>query len=333
MIGNDRFSPCLILSSVVAMSTLLHTPETPSVFNPKAPRPALLVAALVTVYVAWGSTYLAVRVMVDHMPTLLGTGTRALAAGVLLAAGLAAWSGPQRLRLPRAQLAGCAVVGLLLPVGGQGLVAVGEDRGAPSGLTALLIAAVPLWVTCLRALSGDRPRGRSIAGVLLGFTGVAALVAAGGGAGAAPTWALLIVLVASMSWAFGTWLQPRLGLPADPFLVVVYEMLVGGTVLCVLGVTRGERLDPGSYPASAWTAWTFLALVGSILALTAYNWLLQSTSVSVVATYAYVNPAIAVFLGWLVLSEPVTAATLLGAAVVVAGVALVVSGERRGRRS
>ena len=191
---------------------------------------------------------------------------------------------------------------------------------------------MPLWVTCLRALSGDRPRATSVAGVLLGFAGVAALVAAGGGAEAGSTWALLIVLVASMSWAFGTWLQPRLGLPTDPFVVVVYEMLVGGTVLCVLGATRGEQLDPASYPASAWTAWAFLALVGSILALTAYNWLLQSTSVSVVATYAYVNPAIAVFLGWLVLSEPITTATLLAAVVVVAGVALVVSSERRGRR-
>ena len=107
----------------------------------------LLVAALVTVYVAWGSTYLAVRVMVGQMPALLGSGTRALTAGVLLAVILAAFGGLHRLRVTRRQFAGCALVGLLLPVGGQGLVTVAEDRGAPSGLTALLIAAVPLLPT------------------------------------------------------------------------------------------------------------------------------------------------------------------------------------------
>ncbi len=293
--------------------------------------PVLLVAALVTVYVAWGSTYLAVRVMVRDMPALLGSGTRALTAGVLLAAVLAALGGRHRLRVTRRELAGCAVVGVLLPVGGQGLVTVAEDRGAPSGLTALLVAAVPLWIICLRVLSGDRPRPRSVAGVLLGFAGASALIAGRGGGAEASTTALLIVVLASMSWALGTWLQPRLALPGNAFTMVVYEMLVGGSVLSVLGVVRGERLAVGSYPAEVWSAWAFLVVFGSIVALTAYNWLLQATSVSVVATYAYVNPAIALFLGWLVLSETITLTTLIGAAVVVVGVALVVNGER-GRR-
>ena len=291
----------------------------------------LLVAALGTVYVAWGSTYLAVRVMVGQMPALLGSGTRALTAGVLLAVVLATFGGLHRLRVTRRQLAGCAVVGLLLPVGGQGLVTVAEDRGAPSGLTALLIAAVPLWIICLRVLSGDRPRPRSVVGVVLGFAGASALIAGEGGGGAAPTAALLIVVLASMSWSLGTWLQPRLELPSNAFTMVVYEMLVGGAVLTLLGVARGESLSLASYSADTWTAWAFLVVVGSIVALTAYNWLLKSTSVSVVATYAYVNPAIALFLGWLILSEEITATTLMAAAVVVAGVALVVTAERRSR--
>ena len=291
----------------------------------------LLVAALGTVYVAWGSTYLAVRVMVGQMPALLGSGTRALTAGVLLAVVLATFGGWHRLHVTRRQFAGCAVVGLLLPVGGQGLVTVAEDRGAPSGLTALLIAAVPLWIICLRVLSGDRPRPRSVAGVVLGFAGASALIAGEGGAGAAPTAALLIVVLASMSWSLGTWLQPRLELPSNAFTMVVYEMLVGGAVLTLLGVARGESLSLASYSAETWTAWAFLVVVGSIVALTAYNWLLKSTSVSVVATYAYVNPAIALFLGWLILSEEITTTTLMAAAVVVAGVALVVTAERRSR--
>jgi drug/metabolite transporter (DMT)-like permease len=267
--------------------------------------------------------------MVGTMPPLLGSGTRALAAGVLLAAGLTMIGGWSQLRVTRPQLAGCAMIGLLLPVGGQGLVTIAENRGAPSGLTALLVAAVPLWITCLRTLAGDRPRTSSIVGVILGFVGAVSLIAGHGGTGAAPTSALLIVLIASMSWALGTWLQPRLRLPPDPFTVVVYEMLVGGIVLTAIGAAQGDHFAPASYPAEAWTAWAFLVVVGSILALTAYNWLLRSTSVSVVATYAYVNPAIAVFLGWLILREPITVVTILGAAVMVAGVALVVAGESR----
>ena len=296
-------------------------------------RPLLLVGALATVYVAWGSTYLAVRVMVGEMPALLGSGTRALAAGVLLAAGLIASRGAGALRLTKEQFVACSMVGLLLPVGGQGLVTVAEESGASSGMTALLVAAVPLWVACLRTASGDRPRKRSTFGILLGFAGAAALILGNRGSGAAPTWALLIVVAASMSWAFGSWLQPRLRLPSEPFTVVVYELLVGGAVLSLLGIVRGEHFEPASYTPKVWTAWAFLVVVGSILALTAYNWLLQSTSVSVVATYAYVNPAIAVFLGWLILGEPVTTTTILGAAVIVAGVALVVTAERRSSES
>jgi drug/metabolite transporter (DMT)-like permease len=182
----------------------------------------------------------------------------------------------------------------------------------------------------LQAFAGDRPSGRSTFGVVVGFAGVAVLIGGHGMDGEAPTGALLLVVLASMSWAFGSWLQPRLRLPANPFVVVVYEMLVGGAVLCVLGALQGERFSPRSYSADVWMAWGFLLVVGSILALTAYNWLLRATRVSVVATYAYVTPVVAVWLGWLVLGEPVTGTTLLGATVVVAGVALVLASERRG---
>ena len=295
-------------------------------------RPLLVGAALATVYLAWGSTYLAISMMVEEMPTLLGSGARALTASLLLAAGVAAWRGAGRLRVSRRQLANCASVGLLLPVAGQGLVTVAEHRGAPSGLTALLVAAVPLWVVCLRVLSDDRPPTRSIVGVGVGFAGVAGLVTDTSGTGGPPAGALLLVVVASAAWALGTWLQPRLMLPEDPFVVVVYELLIGGTVLTLLGLLGGQRAAPATYSHEAWLAWSFLVVVGSVVALTAYNWLLRTTSVSVVATYAYVNPAVALLLGWLVLSEPVTAVTLAWAAVVVVGVALVVSAERRTRR-
>ena len=312
----------------MAAITATRTPPRTPTGAPAGRSSLLVVAALGTVYVVWGSTYLGLWIMVEEMPPLLASGLRALTAAVVLAAVLAMRGGLDRLRLTRAQLAGCALLGLLLPVLGQGLVTIAEDGGAPSGLTALLIAAVPLWVACYRTLAGDRPAGRTVVGVLVGFAGAALLIAGNGIGGAVPTWTLLTVIAASVAWAFGSWLSPSLQLPRDPFVVVVYEMLVGGAVLTAVGLGRGEHFDPVAYSARSWAAWTFLVLVGSVLAFSAYAWLLQTTAVSVVVTYAYVSPVVAVFLGWLVLSEPVTPETLLGAAIVVSGVALVVGAER-----
>ncbi len=183
-------------------------------------------------------------------------------------------------------------------------------------------------MACYRTLAGDRPPTRTVVGVAVGFAGAAVLVVDNGVGGAVPTWTLLTVVVASVAWALGSWLQPSLALPRDPFVVVVYEMFVGGAVLTVLGLARGERFDPAAYSARSWAAWVFLVLVGSIVAFSVYTWLLQTTAVSVVVTYAYVSPVVAVFLGWLVLSEPLTVMTVAAALVVVSGVALVVRAER-----
>ena len=305
------------------MATITYAPAA-SVVSSRLP----VIAAMGTVYVVWGSTYLALWVMVEEMPPLLASGLRALAAAGLLAAALAMRGGRGRLRVTPGQLAACALMGLLLPVLGQGLVTIAEDGGAPSGLTALLIAAVPLWVACYRTLAGDRPAAKTVIGVSAGFLGVILLVASNGAGGTVPSWTLLTVIAASVAWSLGSWLQPHLDLPRDPFVVVVYEMLVGGAVLSIVGLGRGEHFRPTTYGAGSWAAWTFLVVVGSILAFSAYAWLLQTTAVSVVVTYAYVSPVVAVFLGWLVLSEPVTLKTLIGSVVVVGGVALVVGAER-----
>lgn len=293
--------------------------------------PGLVAVALTIVYLVWGSTYLGIRVVVEEAPPLSGMGSRYLAAGVLLGLVLAARGGVRKLVVSGRELLGCATLGLLLPVLGNGLVAVGEDRGAPSGVTALLIAIAPLMIVLFRFASGDRPHRWTVAGVLLGFVGLSYLVLAGrntGGADSVPLDAALIVLFASTCWAFGSWVQPRLVLPKDPFVMTVHEMWIGGLILLACGAVRGERPAPGSYSTDTILAWAYLVVFGSMVAFSAYVWLLENAPISLVATYAYVNPVVAVILGALILGEPVTRAVLLGGAVIVASVVVVITVER-----
>ncbi|WP_209718423.1 EamA family transporter [Marmoricola sp. OAE513] len=308
---------------------------TPTVPARAAAAAGLVITALVIVYVVWGSTYLAIRVVVEEAPPLTGMGARYLVAAVLLGLLLAllgrGQGGWRRLLVTRRQLLGCATLGLLLPVLGNGLVSVGEDEGAPSGVTALLIAIAPLVIAVLRFSAGDRPRPLSVLGIVLGMAGLCYLVLAGR-AGAAdehvPFFAACIVLFASMCWAFGSWVQPKLPLPEDAFVMTVHEMWTGGAILLVAGLVRGERPDPFSYSADTWLAWGYLVVFGSMVAFSAYVWLLGNAPISLVATYAYVNPVVAVVLGYLILDEPVTGAILVGGAVIVVAVAIVITAER-----
>jgi drug/metabolite transporter (DMT)-like permease len=216
-------------------------------------RIGLVVVALAIVYVVWGSTYLAIRVAVEQLPPLLGMGSRFLTAGALLAVVLRLRG--VDVRVTRSELVGCALLGLMLPFLGNGLVAVGEDHGAPSGVAALLVAAVPIWVTLYRFLSGDRPRMWSVVGVLLGFAGLAWLVLGGRHQGDVPLLGAALVLVASSFWAFGSWVQPRLTLPRNPFVITVHEMWTGGAMMVAAGLLRGESLHPARYDAHTWLAW------------------------------------------------------------------------------
>ena len=300
--------------------------ETPLV-RPTA-SPLLVALALGIVYVVWGSTYLAIRIMVEDLPPLLSAGVRFSLAGALLAAFLAIRSGVRRVVVTRRQLAACALVGLLLPAGGNGLVTIGEDMAVPSGLAALLIASVPLWVILLRAAAGDRPRLPTVGGVALGFAGLAGLVLVTGVRGDVSLLGVGLILVASMSWSVGSWAQPHLPLPKDPFVGAVYEMLAGGAGLLVAGLLGGESVNFAAYSTGPVLAWAYLVTFGSLVAFTAYVWVLQQAPISLVATYAYVNPVVAVALGWLVVAEPVTLPMAVTGAVVVVAVAVVIRSER-----
>ncbi|RZU72375.1 drug/metabolite transporter (DMT)-like permease [Micromonospora kangleipakensis] len=305
------------------------------VHHPALPtRPALIWTALVLVYVLWGSTYLGIRIAVESLPPLTSAAGRFAAAALVLAAVLRIRRGPGALRVDRRQLGSAALVGVLLLAGGNGLVVLAESGPAgvavPSGIAALLVATVPLLVVLLRTLGGDRPGRWTFAGVTLGFAGLVLLVLPTGGSGAVPLAGALTVVVAATCWSVGSFLSGRLRMPADPFVATVYEMVAGAVALAVTGAARGEwhGFSPAEVTGRSWAALAYLMVAGSLVAFTAYVWLLHHAPISLVATYAYVNPAVAVALGALLAAEPVTARVLLGGAVIVAGVALVVTTER-----
>ncbi len=260
---------------------------------------------------------------------MLAMGARFLCAGILLALVLGLRSGFSRLRVTRAEFASCAFLGLMLPVLGNGVVALGESKGAPSGLTALLIATTPLTIMIFRGLAGERPSRISAIGVLIGLVGVLFLVlTSNSAADRVPLVATGLVLAAATFWAFGSWYQPRLTMPDDAFTATVHEMLIGGVILLLFGFLRGERAGLTGHPTEAWIAWAYLVVFGSMVAYTAYVWLLAHGPISLVATYAYVNPVVAVALGALILSEVVSAAMLIGGGLIVIAVAVVISVER-----
>ena len=199
-----------------------------------------------------------------------------------------------------------------------------DSRELPAG--ELLVASIPLWVILLRRFSGERIPGRSIAAVLVGFAGVALLVKP---QGSATLVALLACVGAAVMWAFGSFASPRISLPRDPLVSVAWQSLLGGLACLAAAGVSGELGDihPGEWSVDSVLGLAYLITFGSLLAYTAYAWLLQNAPVSKVSTYAYVNPVIAVFLGWLFVSEPVTPLTLLGAGIIVASVALVLRVE------
>ncbi|MGH2934529.1 MAG: EamA family transporter [Gaiellaceae bacterium] len=277
--------------------------------------------ALGTVYVIWGSTYLGIELAGETIPPLFAVGTRFVAAGLLMTA-ITVWRrGAGALRVRPVELASAAVVGALMP-GANAILFIAE-RHVATGLSALIIGSVPLWVVLLRTLGGDRPPAPALAGVGAGFAGLALLVRPSGGS---PLWAMLIVVVSAVMWATGSFLSSRLPMPADSFAATSIEMLAGGAILLPIGIatTNPHFAD---FSARSIFGWFYLVTAGSLVGYTAYVWLLDNAPLGTVATYAYVNPIVAIALGAIVLHESLTWTIGVGAALVLACVALVVRTE------
>lgn len=282
--------------------------------------------ALVTVWIVWGSTYLAIRVAVRTIPPLMMGSVRFLLAGGILYV-LAVRRGDRVGDRPTAEHWRSAfIIGAALLLGGNGLVSWAEQR-VPSGVAALLIATVPLWLAIGDRLRyGSRLSRQTILGLAVGFSGVVLLVGQSGD-GKIDSLGAAALVGASIFWAGGSLYSRGAALPRRPLVGTGMQMLAGGLVMAVASVATGElgRLDVGNVSGESLLGLAYLIVFGSWVGFTAYVWLLRNTRTSLVGTYAYVNPVVAVLLGWALLSEMITVRTLLSGGVIVVGVALIVT--------
>ena len=285
---------------------------------------AQVLLAMGLLYIVWGSTYLAIRVTVETLHPLAAGGVRFILAGLLTLGALAALGrlGP---RPSAAELRGSALAGVWLLFGGVGIVTITETH-APSNLTAVLASTTSLWVVGYRALSGERIGRGSIAGAALGVVGVIVLLSPGG-SGAENPW-LIGAVVASLFWSTGSFYGRRLTQPADPFVGAVIQMLSAGVVMTVVGVALDGigALDLSAASGRSLLALLYLVVAGGI-AFSAYVWALQHLPISTVVSHQYVNPAVAVLLGAVILDESLGLSAVIGAALVIAAVFATVRSE------
>jgi drug/metabolite transporter (DMT)-like permease len=297
---------------------------------------ALAWGALVVVWVVWGSTYLAIRVGVRTMPPFTMAAIRYVLAGlILLPIGWRSGTPQQRVgdRPGRRQWAAAALLGAMLPAAGNGVVSWAEVR-LPSGIAALLVGTVPLWMVLADAVVRRRMPGpaRWLA-LAVGLAGVAVL--SGGGGSSFPIGAAVAVLLAAMSWGTGSVLQGRLPVPTRPLLMAAMEMLCGGLVCAMISLARGDlTFDAAAVSGQSWWALVYLIGAGTLLAMTCYVFVLGGRlSASTVSSYAFVNPVVAVLLGALILNERLTGRQAIGAVIVVAAVTGLLTAPRRARES
>jgi drug/metabolite transporter (DMT)-like permease len=287
-----------------------------------------MVAAFASVYVLWGSTYLAIRFALETLPALSMAGARFLLAGAVLF-GLARVRGAEKPTL--VEWRSSAIVGTMLLLFGNGGVVLAEQRGVPSGLAALLVGGTPLWMTIIDAVrpNGVRPTRGVVLGLVAGLSGVGLLVGPdalshGTGSSLDPI-GVVMTLCASLSWSLGSLYSRHAKMPASPLLSTGMQMLSGGALLTIVGVLQGEltTFSVTDVTLRSALAWVHLVIAGSLLGFTAYIWLLRHTTPARAASYAYVNPVIAVLLGWGLADEAITVRMVLAMAVILGSLALI----------
>jgi drug/metabolite transporter (DMT)-like permease len=288
-------------------------------------RVILIILAFAAIYVIWGTTYLGIRVAVETIPPFFMAGARFLFAGMLIFIILRVRGVPMPKRF---HWRSAVFIGALLLVGGNGLVTWSEQQVA-SSTAALVVATVPLWIALLDWLifKGTRPGKRVTIGLILGLISIGLLVGPGQILGTASfsLTALLILLLAPILWSLGSLYSRQADLPENTFMATAMEMLAGGALLLLAGLFTGEasRLNVAEFSTRSLVAVLYLTIFGSIVAFTAYVWLLKQVPATKVSTYTYVNPVFAVVLGWLILSETITATTIAAVIIIILAVILI----------
>jgi drug/metabolite transporter (DMT)-like permease len=286
---------------------------------------AEIAAAFASIYLIWGSTYLAIRYAVETIPPFIMGGTRFVISGALLYL----WARSRGATRPtRINWRNAAMAGGFLLLGGNGAV-VWAEQFMPSGLTALLVSILPFWLVIIEWVRPprQRPSGAIILGLVLGFAGIVVLVGPSefGGHEDVSLLGTLVLILGSLSWAIGSFWSRDADLPASGLLTTGMEMLAGGVLMLIVGAAAGEfgHFDPHHVSRASLTGLLYLITFGSLIGFTSYIWLLDKVSPAQLGTYAYVNPIVAVVLGWAIAGEKLSARTAVAAAVVICGVALI----------
>ena len=308
----------------------------PKVTGSRPPRRLLVWAGILVLYIVWGSTYLGIRVAIDTIPPFVMAGIRFVMAGCVLFGWSILREGRSFAWPTAREWRDTVIVGALLLLGGMGLVSWGEQT-VPSGIAALMVAMMPVWVAVLSwVFLRERLPAAAIVGVVIGIVGVGILVGPEGSPSEGSDLSGVLALILSpISWAVGSiYSANRAQLPSRPLVATGGQMLAGGLLLCVAGLVSGEwaTFAPAAVSVNSILALAYLTVIGSLLAFTTYGWLLRVAPLQFIATYAYVNPVVAVILGVLILNEPLTPRTLLAGAVIVFAVALIITARGRMRK-
>jgi drug/metabolite transporter (DMT)-like permease len=281
--------------------------------------------ALVVIYIVWASTYVGIAFMVEEIPPHTGSGFRFITAGLLLSTFVLITKGPKSLFVNSKQIGNAMFIGFILIGLSSPLIAV-ASKTIDSGLIALLVAMTPAFIAVLRFIFGDKPNIKTVIGITIGIIGVAVLI----GPTNIKSWYTLLPISSALIWAIGSFWAQRIELPKSALVTAAWQTMFGGVCALLIGKLLGERTSQFFEPhkIQTWIAFIYIAVMGSI-AYTALAFLLDNAPISLVATYAFVNPVVAVLLGALLRNELVTITILLGGVVVVSGIALVVLGEKK----
>jgi drug/metabolite transporter (DMT)-like permease len=284
-------------------------------------------------YVAWGTTYIAIAFTIETMPPLLSMSFRFVAASLALFVFIGLRNGWASLRLTRNEFASAIFLGVLMLGVGLGTMALAE-KVVPIGVASLIVAAMPIWTALFRTLDKDRPKLSSLLGITAGLVGIVIIMLPGqtiarpGSDGQNVTLWMFIILFGNLCWSLGSFISPRMETPSNPLILSTYEMAGAAGALFIAGMINRESIsDFMDASARSWGGWIYLVTVGSLIGYTVYTWLLENAPITLVSTYAYVNPVVAVALGSVIFSEALTANILVGGFIVIVSVAVVVAVE------